>query len=133
VIPPEADAEFVASMEEVLEVYVRPYDARFPVVCMDEQPMQLLKETRTPIAGTPKHPRRVDYEYLNVAPKLWRSSIRIKNQWLANTIRFSNRYPLRQRTFHLPAAYPCIDLASLTPKDPQRFWITGRLPLVYHK
>jgi hypothetical protein len=71
--------------------------------------------------------------YLNVAPKLWRSPIRIKKQWLANTIRFSNRYPLRQRTLHLPAAYPRIDLASLTPKDPQRFWITGKLPLVYHK
>jgi DDE superfamily endonuclease len=63
VIPPEADAEFVASMEEVLEVDVRPYDARFPVLCMDEQPMQFLKETRQPIAGTAKHPRRVDYEY----------------------------------------------------------------------
>ena len=63
VIPPKADAEFAASMEEVLDVYARPYDARYPVLCMDEQPIQLLKETRTPIAGTPRHPRRVDYEY----------------------------------------------------------------------
>jgi hypothetical protein len=63
VIPPEADAEFAASMEEVLDVYARPYDAGHPVLCMDEQPIQLLKETRTPIAGTKKHPRRVDYEY----------------------------------------------------------------------
>jgi hypothetical protein len=63
VIPPEADAEFAASMEEVLEIYARPYDSRYPVLCMDEQPIQLLKETRTPIAGTKKHPRRVDYEY----------------------------------------------------------------------
>lgn len=63
VIPPEADAEFATSMEEVLEVYARPYDSRYPVLCMDEQPIQLLKETRTPIAGTKKHPRRVDYEY----------------------------------------------------------------------
>ena len=50
-------------MEEVLEVYARPYDSRYPVLCMDEQPIQLLKETRVPIAGTKKHPRRVDYEY----------------------------------------------------------------------
>ncbi len=50
-------------MEEVLDVYARPYDSRYPVLCMDEQPIQLLKETRTPIAGTKKHPRRVDYEY----------------------------------------------------------------------
>ena len=52
VIPPQADAEFAASMEEVLDVYARPYDSRFPVLCMDEQPIQLLKETRKPIAGT---------------------------------------------------------------------------------
>jgi hypothetical protein len=63
VIPPEADAEFVASMEEVLETYEKPYDPACPVLCMDEQPVQLIKETRKPIAATAKHPRRVDYEY----------------------------------------------------------------------
>jgi DDE superfamily endonuclease len=63
VIPPEADGEFVASMEEVLETYAQPYDSRQPVVCMDEQPIQLLKETRTPISATKDHPRRIDYEY----------------------------------------------------------------------
>lgn len=63
VIPPKADAEFAASMEQVLDVYARPLDSRFPVLCMDEQPIQLLKETRVPIAGTKRHPRRVDYEY----------------------------------------------------------------------
>ena len=63
VIPPEANAEFVASMEEVLDTYAQPYDKRFPKVCMDEQPVQLLKETRVPIAATKAHPRRVDYEY----------------------------------------------------------------------
>ena len=63
VIPPNADAEFAACMEDVLETYAQPYDAAFPVVCMDEQPVQLTKETREPIAATRKHPRRVDYEY----------------------------------------------------------------------
>ena len=63
VIPPEADGEFVANMEEVLETYAQPYDPRRPVVCMDEQPIQLLKETRVPIPATQEHPRRVDYEY----------------------------------------------------------------------
>jgi hypothetical protein len=63
VIPPEADGEFVAHMEQVLETYARPYDPRRPVVCMDEQPIQLLKETRVPIPATRDHPRRVDYEY----------------------------------------------------------------------
>jgi hypothetical protein len=63
VIPPEANGEFVACMENVLETYAQPYDPRFPVVCMDEQPVQLLKETRVPIAATQHHARRVDYEY----------------------------------------------------------------------
>lgn len=63
VIPPEEDAEFVASMEEVLETYAKPYDRARPVVCMDEQPVQLVNETRKPIEGTAKRPRRVDYEY----------------------------------------------------------------------
>lgn len=63
VIPPEADGEFVAAMEVVLETYAQPYDSQRPVLCMDEQPVQLLKETRPPVAGTKKHPRRVDYEY----------------------------------------------------------------------
>ena len=62
-IPPEADAEFAASREEVLETYQRPYDAGCPVVCMDEQPVQLVKETREPVAATAERPRRVDYEY----------------------------------------------------------------------
>lgn len=63
VIPPEASAEFVASMEEVLETYALPRDPQRPVVCMDEQPVQLLKETRVPVPATKTHPRRVDYEY----------------------------------------------------------------------
>ena len=62
-IPPDADAEFVAHMEMVLDTYALPYDPQVPVLCMDEQPMQLLKETRTPIAATKAHPKRVDYEY----------------------------------------------------------------------
>lgn len=63
VIPPEADAEFVAHMEDVLDVYSRPYDANLPVLCMDEQPVQLVEEVNTPIEATKDHPRRVDYEY----------------------------------------------------------------------
>jgi hypothetical protein len=63
VIPPEADAEFVAGMEDVLDIYAKPYDPACPVLCMDEQPVQLLKETRTPIPATADHGKRVDYEY----------------------------------------------------------------------
>jgi hypothetical protein len=63
VIPPEQDAEFVACMEEVLETYAEAYDPKHPVLCMDEQPVQLLKETRVAIAATKEHGRRVDYGY----------------------------------------------------------------------
>jgi hypothetical protein len=50
-------------MEDVLEIYSRPYNPLLPVICMDEQPIQLLGETRIPIAATMNHPERVDYEY----------------------------------------------------------------------
>ena len=63
VIPPESDAEFVAGMEEVLDTYETPYDSKRPVICMDEQPVQLPKETRTPIPATKEHAKRVDCEY----------------------------------------------------------------------
>ena len=63
VIPPEADAEFVAHMEDVLDVYSRPYDSKVPVLCMDEQPVQLVEEVKVPIAATREHPKRIDYEY----------------------------------------------------------------------
>jgi len=63
VIPPQCDAEFVAHMEEVLDTYAQPYNPDCPVLCMDEQPVQLQKETRLPIPATAKHGKRVDYEY----------------------------------------------------------------------
>ena len=63
VIPPKQDAEFVACLEEVLETYEKAYDPQQPVLCMDEQPVQLLKETRVPIEATQEHGQRVDYEY----------------------------------------------------------------------
>jgi len=50
-------------MEEVLDLYSLPYDEEVPLVCMDEQPVQLIKETRDPIPAEPGHPARVDYEY----------------------------------------------------------------------
>ena len=50
-------------MEDVLAIYGLPYNRLRPVICMDEQPVQLLRNTRKPIAATKNHPRRVDYEY----------------------------------------------------------------------
>jgi len=50
-------------MEDVLEVYTRPYDPAHPVVCLDEISQQLVAETRTPLPAEPGQPERVDYEY----------------------------------------------------------------------
>jgi DDE superfamily endonuclease len=63
VIPPEQNAEFVCAMEDVLEVYHRPYDPQRPVVCFDEASKQLIQETRTPIRAAPGRPATTDYEY----------------------------------------------------------------------
>ena len=61
-IPPDANAAFVANMEDVLEVYQRPHDPACPVVCLDETSKQMIIETRTPIAR-PRRKARHDYEY----------------------------------------------------------------------
>jgi len=52
-IPPEQSAEFASHMEDVLEIYHLPYNANYPVICMDEQPIQLVKETRIPLPAKP--------------------------------------------------------------------------------
>jgi hypothetical protein len=62
-IPPEANAAFVCNMEDVLEVYKRPYDPQRPVVCMDETSRQLLADTLTPLPCAPGQARRTDHEY----------------------------------------------------------------------
>ena len=50
-------------MEDVLDVYHRPYNEQYPVVCMDEQPVQMVKETRESIPCEPGRPQRYDYQY----------------------------------------------------------------------
>jgi DDE superfamily endonuclease len=62
-IPPEANEEFVCAMEDVLDVYQRPYDPRFPQICMDEGSKQLLDEVREPIPMEKGKPKREDSEY----------------------------------------------------------------------
>ncbi len=50
-------------MEDVLDVYKRPYDPKRPNVCLDETSKQLIGETRTPVLTSPGQPARYDYEY----------------------------------------------------------------------
>jgi hypothetical protein len=63
-IPPEASAEFVCAMEDVLEVYHRPFDEKRPQVCLDEASKQLVGEVVQPIPAQPGQPERFDYEYV---------------------------------------------------------------------
>jgi hypothetical protein len=62
-IPPKHNAEFVYHMENVLEAYKRPYDSRFPLICMDELSKQLTIETQTPLPAARGRRECFDYEY----------------------------------------------------------------------
>jgi hypothetical protein len=62
--PPKRDAEFVAAMEDVLDVYHRPYDPRRPLVALDEASKQLVGEVALPLPPGPGLPERFDYEYV---------------------------------------------------------------------
>ena len=63
-IPPDQNAAFVAAMEDVLELYSRPYDPEVPLVCMDEQPIELQGDAYQPIEmSETNHRRKEDHEY----------------------------------------------------------------------
>jgi transposase len=64
VIPPDHDGDFVAPMEDVLDVYERPFDPKRPVICMDEQPCQLIGEELVPIEAEPGQVLRYDNQYV---------------------------------------------------------------------
>ena len=147
-IPPEQNAEFVCAMENVLEVYHRPYDASRPVVCMDETSKQLVNETRAMQAAGPGRPARIDYEYerngtanvfLFVEPLAgWRkvniTDHRTRRDW-AEQIRelVDVHYSQVQRitlvmdnlnTHHVSSLYE-----AFTPSEARR--LMGRLEIVY--
>ena len=62
-IPPEANADFVCAMEQVLDLYQQPHNEKEPVVCFDETSKQLIAETRKPLPMQPGEPQRYDTEY----------------------------------------------------------------------
>ncbi len=111
-IPPQASAAFVACMEDVLEVYARPYETRRPVLCMDETNKQLIGEVRQKLPLRPSQPERWEHEYvrngvaqifLEVEPLTGRrhveaSARRTRQDW-ARWIRgmLEERYPQAER------------------------------------
>lgn len=64
VIPPKANAAFVANMEDVLDTYAKPYDSSRPVVCVDEGGKQLIGDVREPVPVRPGSPAKQDHEYV---------------------------------------------------------------------
>lgn len=63
-IPPQEDADFVAAMEDILDVYQLPHDPMFPVWCMDEKPYQILGDSREPLPMRPGDTAKIDSEYI---------------------------------------------------------------------
>jgi DDE superfamily endonuclease len=147
-IPPEQNAEFVCAMENVLEVYHRPYDPRRPVVCMDETSKQLVKQTRKELPAGPGHPARFDYEYerngtANVfmfaePPRGWRkvnvTDRRTRGDWAGQIKELLDvHYPAVQKvtlvmdnlnTHHVSSLYE-----AFTPDEARR--LMSRLEIVY--
>jgi hypothetical protein len=64
VIPAKQNGEFVAKMEDILAIYALPYDENVPLVCMDEQPVQLLKDRYDGIAMKPGSVKKEDFQYI---------------------------------------------------------------------
>lgn len=62
-LPGGVSADFVCAMEDVLAVYHRPYDGRYPVVCMDETTKQLISEVQAPLPVAPGRPARYEHQY----------------------------------------------------------------------
>ena len=62
-IPPKQNAEFVAQMEDILDLYTLPYDENCPVICLDEKSYQLLSEVTEPLPMKSGKPLRIDNEY----------------------------------------------------------------------
>jgi len=79
-IPPKHSGEFVFHMEDVLEVYQRPYDPRHPVICIDETFKQLIGEERSPLPTRPGDVERYDSVYVR---KAWRACSCSSSRWPA--------------------------------------------------
>ena len=61
---PELTPEFIEKMEDVLDLYAKAYNPNEPVICLDEKPIQLIKNAREPIPGKPGSIKKKDYEYI---------------------------------------------------------------------
>jgi hypothetical protein len=127
-------------MEKVLEVYKRPYDKRFPVVCMDESPKQLIRETRLPVPMSPGIPARYDYEYERCGvcnifmagePLAGKRMVRVterrtKRDWAQFIKEIAEQYPQAERITlvmdNLSTHKPGSLYDSFSPEEAKRLW-----------
>ncbi|HVG16299.1 MAG TPA: IS630 family transposase [Chitinophagaceae bacterium] len=148
VIPPLESSDFVAHMELVLDVYKIAYSEAFPVICMDESPKQLIKESRTALERKPGHDSKEDYEYerCGVAnifmanePLAGKRYVKVterktKTDWAAFIKEIADKhYPLAQKirlvmdnlATHKPAAL----YEAFPPEEAKRIW--DRFKFIY--
>lgn len=127
-------------MEKVLEVYKRPYDKRFPVVCMDESPKQLIRETRLPVPMSPGMTARYDYEYERCGvcnifmagePLAGKRMVRVterrtKRDWARFVKEIADQYPQAERITlvmdNLSTHKPGSLYESFSPEEAKRLW-----------
>ncbi len=127
-------------MEKVLEVYKRPYNKRFPVVCMDESPKQLIRETRLPVPMSPGMPARYDYEYERCGvcnifmagePLAGKRMVRVterrtKRDWARFVKEIAEQYPQAERITlvmdNLSTHKPGSLYDSFSPEEAKRLW-----------
>jgi transposase len=102
-------------MEQVLDVYKRPYDARFPVICMDESPRQLIDEVKRPVPVSPGQLARHDYEYRRCGT----CNIFMANEPLAGT-----------RMVEITESKTKVDWAHFVEKIASRYENTEKITLV---
>ena len=112
---PKAGGEFVAAMEDVLDLYAEPYDPQRPVVCFDETSTQLLAETRTPLPARPGQPKREDYEYVRGGTRNLFLTCEPKAGWreVAITQRRTMQDFAHQMRWLVDAAYPDVPVIRL--------------------
>jgi transposase len=127
-------------MEMVIDVYKQPYNAEFPVICMDESPKQLIKETRLPIAASPGSIAKFDYEYercgvcnifLSNEPLTGRRFVKIterktKKDWAKFVENIANEYPKAKKITLVMDNYSTHKPGSLyevfSPEKAKRLW-----------
>ncbi len=146
-IPPDQNGDFVANMERVLDIYKQPYHPEFPVICMDESPKQLIKETRQSITSKPGSLAKFDYEYercgvcnifLASEPLAGKRFVKIterktKQEWASFLEAIANEYPHAERitlvmdnlNTHKPGSF----YEVFPPEKAKRLW--DRFHFVY--